>query len=952
MTSTGVNRPVNEKVKEQDVNNKLQLYGILTAFGNGKVPSNKQIDVALNSALASRPLASPSKKLSAEGQHLVTDLKNVIEQAKILLLTKNEGNLLQDFIWQTQLAGTGNASKPGAPIDRDTAKQHGNEALEGLRTLGTLIISNGQFRKLLNDATILFRDIAGDAAQKAANKVNPSEDELRQIDEPAEDNVWHENPDMSRGNIKNTLKNKYEKNKPFDRGDLQEARGDATQSAHPSGSRDPRDAAELAQRDQQTGGNSGVDAQDGARAGMESLKDRAKQNLPDEHLDRARDTRDRTRNYMKDKIPRERRDQAIFRLKKMVVEIQGHEDYQRAIDTLLRLAEEYSGHTKNLAQQSHGAVKGAHTDDSLQMAEADLKTLIERFANGTSLDDLFDSVNQIYRDADKDPELKGWFKKTDAYIRKCLKTQGYIMRDDATDEWNQLYDQGHYLLRDRYRNHTDRISDEFRFLAGQFDEDPHNRAFANALQKLFNDLGNDQNGKPTFKPHLIQDLTQVILPAFFTSVQYVPIPRLEYTDPMVDMVVENLVIESDNLTPNVLEFGSDNYWRWGRKTVSSKNKNKVMLSVSGVQMDLRDVSYYVHKKQGFPSVTDKGVMDIYMGGSGLTFKVDMETADNTDRQNFFKVNKVTVDIKNLKLKMKKSNHKLLFNLVKPILLKVMRPAIEKIVEKQIKDQINRVDGILYQVKREVDRAEADAKNNPDPQNLQNIYQRYVSAVNKQIMQGKEKKEDLKAKASDKKANVALTQHDSIFPQIQLPGGISTKATEYKDLARKGDKWESPIFGIGSAKETTNLPKVAAIRRKEHRVTQGGLRGENSTLRSHAGESTGQGYGNTGNFSSQVESSFNPSSTGYDGHSNYGTSNYDTGVTSNYGTSGYDTSATSNYGTSNYGNSGYSYDSSAAPKIAQSAVPNGATSTYTNGSPQGQGHTTLMGANNPVLTGSV
>jgi hypothetical protein len=40
MTSSGaVNAPVNEKLKEQDVNNKLQLYGIYSAFANGKVPS-------------------------------------------------------------------------------------------------------------------------------------------------------------------------------------------------------------------------------------------------------------------------------------------------------------------------------------------------------------------------------------------------------------------------------------------------------------------------------------------------------------------------------------------------------------------------------------------------------------------------------------------------------------------------------------------------------------------------------------------------------------------------------------------------------------------------------------------------------------------------------------------------------------------------------------------------
>lgn len=216
-----------------------------------------------------------------------------------------------------------------------------------------------------------------------------------------------------------------------------------------------------------------------------------------------------------------------------------------------------------------------------------IKVLMERFANHTSADDLVDAINDIYRDADRDPELKKWFRSLDSYVRKCLKEQGFIMTDQATQEWNQLYDRGQFLLRDRYRDHTNRVIDETKFFAYQFDEDPLNKRFADSMQKLFNDLGNDQNGKPTFKPHLVKDLTDVILPGFFESVRYVPIPRIEYSDPMIDAIVENLVIESDNLMPNVVEFGSDNYFRWGRKSIASKNKNKVMLSVSGIQMDLR-----------------------------------------------------------------------------------------------------------------------------------------------------------------------------------------------------------------------------------------------------------------------------------------------------------------------------------------------------------------------------
>lgn len=76
------------------------------------------------------------------------DVKEVVTQAKHLLLSKNDGNLLQDFIWQTQQFDPNAVSKPGAPVNKEQAQQHRNQALEGLRTLGTLIITNGQFRKL------------------------------------------------------------------------------------------------------------------------------------------------------------------------------------------------------------------------------------------------------------------------------------------------------------------------------------------------------------------------------------------------------------------------------------------------------------------------------------------------------------------------------------------------------------------------------------------------------------------------------------------------------------------------------------------------------------------------------------------------------------------------------------------------------------------------------------
>ena len=415
------------------------------------------------------------------------------------------------------------------------------------------------------------------------------------------------------------------------------------------------------------------------------------------------------------------------------------------------------------------------------------------------------------------------------------------MQDAANEEWNQLQEKGTFLLRERYRDHTNRVIDEFKFFGLQFDEDPQNKKFAATLQKLFNDLGNDQNGKPTFKPHLLKDLSQVIIPGTLENIRYVPVPRIEYSDPQVDAIIENLVIESDNLAPNSLEIGSDNNFKWGRKGEVSSNKNKVLISVSGVQMDLRDVSYYIKRKQGFPAITDTGVMDIFMGGSGFSFKIALETADKKDKSNahFFKINTVKVDIKSLSIKLKQSKHKLLFNVFRPLMFAILRPAIGKVLEKLIKDQTNTLDGKAYEIHKEAERALTAARN--DPENAPNLYKRYADAAQKTLTSKKAKAEET---AADKKANVAVTQNDSIFPQVKLPGGISTKATEYQSLAAKGDKWESPVFGIGSAAESTNLPKLAAVTRKPHSTAQGGVRGPNN-IPAPSSNTQGNSYPQTG-----------------------------------------------------------------------------------------------------------
>lgn len=167
----------------------------------------------------------------------------------------------------------------------------------------------------MSDATVLLRDIAGDAATKAAGKLNPSEEQLSQIDKPAEDNTWHEKPDLTK------MKSDFQSKMPMKKEDAKAAVQDAadTGAAQTDGTTTDKEAGK-----------------EGTKKGAAQLRQNLSSRFDENQKQKLRDYRERSNNYFKEKVPKERRDQVIFRLKKMIVEIQTHQDCTCRSRKLLR----------------------------------------------------------------------------------------------------------------------------------------------------------------------------------------------------------------------------------------------------------------------------------------------------------------------------------------------------------------------------------------------------------------------------------------------------------------------------------------------------------------------------------------------------------------------------------------------------------------------------------------
>ncbi|KAG9004988.1 hypothetical protein FRB90_010641 [Tulasnella sp. 427] len=436
-------------------------------------------------------------------------------------------------------------------------------------------------------------------------------------------------------------------------------------------------------------------------AGYNSVADR----VPDEHKDRANQHIERGKNFLRDEFPEDRRDQFIYRLKKVIVECQKHQDYVQALTWFLDTFESYIGHGKNLTSNTTGQASDVLNDPSLRQASTELRTLLERFANGRSMEGIEDASRALYEDAQKDEGLRNWFREFDDFIRKTLLEPGYVLSPQCSRRWDELTDSGRAYFTDKYKGHMDNLFDALSAWFKAWADDPLLNRFSSDWKRLTKDLLFDADGNLTFKPQLWGDIRRVILPAVIEKVGYIPIPRIEYTDNTLDLVIENLTLQGQNLFPNIISMEAHNFLQFSPyRAIEDKNHHNFTFTFSQVQADMRDVAFYFNKKNGFPKIKDSGLADVFLGGEGLTVTVQLASADSKDRSSVFHVKHVNVKLDSLKFSVRDSKHDLLYKTLKPLATGLVKKQISKAITDAITTGFEYIDEQLVQVRDSMDQA--------------------------------------------------------------------------------------------------------------------------------------------------------------------------------------------------------------------------------------------------------
>ncbi|KAL1405701.1 hypothetical protein Q8F55_007369 [Vanrija albida] len=878
-TSGSVNVHTDRRELEADINRKVDFFGVIEAFRDGKLPDNRQIESALDYAKGHSFV--DVNKLSEDGQELISDVRDIIGTMLEMVQRNNGDELVQEAIWESEGLG-------GLEIHPDTKgstkrekekkelKSDADEAGKHLRVLFTLFATNGEVRKLLKDLGLLGRDLFANAATKAADASRPSKEQMSHVDEAAEKNTWvspdgtktgpNQTPTLNANlpggghvdyNPKENLRDaqvrdgegntssagqvadayRQEKDKVKDAAD-QYAHGGSTSAGY-NGSGQGRgvtdsntayhknlpSAGELADGARQAEGQARATANDAERRGAGNVADDAvngrgglkaqfNKHVSKEDREKAERQYDNFKHdaqeLLEEEFHEERREQFIYRLKKVLHEVQQHQDYNDAMSWLLEAGHKYEARAERDIQNE---VKHSDaTGGAVQGVFSKFATILERFANGRSLEPTRKSIDNLYDDAKKDPELKQFWRDVDQYVNNVLLEPGYVLEDDAAREGKDLEKRAKsYFQTGKYKDNWDALWNNFVTFTKGFHEDPLNRQFADDWKRLTKHLAYDGQGKLAVKPHLWNDIRHQILPSLIRHIGYFPIPRAEYTDEKIDLVIENLILSGPNLFPNIVTIENHNYFKFSPfDSIKDKSHHRFRIGLSQIQADIRNLRFAFRKKKGFPKMSDSGIADVVIARNGISVDIEIETIENR-KDTVFKVRSVETSIDELSFKIRDAKHDLLYKFIKVVATGAIKKAISKGIEAGIRSGLEYLDGELVQIRAALD----ESKNDDEVTRTEAI---------KQLYKRKKAEAEKAADSVDVKANAAgahgkindgaaaggefhivAKKEESVLPDLVQDSkhSIVNKIDVAEKKAHSGKSWHSPAFSITPQKSSSS-----------------------------------------------------------------------------------------------------------------------------------------------------
>ncbi|KAJ5287014.1 hypothetical protein N7478_002700 [Penicillium angulare] len=181
--------------RQRQLHQKLHSYQMIRALSEGYMPSTEQTIANLRTLLSSDVLNLRNQDIGTYGRQLVRDARLWIETFIEFLKNKNDQDLLQEFLWRLSRSRVVlDSSRVSHHAAHVKARADTKAAYDSFRTIGSLLLTNADFRLFIDDIATVGRQVFSDTAaslsetsKKVAEEIKPTEQEQEALKGPGAD---------------------------------------------------------------------------------------------------------------------------------------------------------------------------------------------------------------------------------------------------------------------------------------------------------------------------------------------------------------------------------------------------------------------------------------------------------------------------------------------------------------------------------------------------------------------------------------------------------------------------------------------------------------------------------------------------------------------------------------------------------------------------------------------
>ncbi|KAL7752701.1 hypothetical protein RI367_001703 [Sorochytrium milnesiophthora] len=472
----------------------------------------------------------------------------------------------------------------------------------------------------------------------------------------------------------------------------------------PEGATDDKPASEKFESAAQTAtdvGKAKIQEWESGKPATEVAKDAAS-----EVADKADEVKENVKDVVKNfKLPEEQREDIIQRFRALMQELQKNDQFQGAVSDLVDVMTAFYHKTSTVVAAVDAEVvepvsNSKHADIAVQNA----KELLENFSNGAPLDPFIHAVEDLIHNIKNNDKVSEYLDDLKVFFLQALRSPTFVASTDMSSQTSKLLDTGRELVSSEVYDDLHRVAQEGDKFLDHLTNDSTTNQFGQDFKELMSELLLDENGKPTFKPELVNDFAKII-PVVMDKLQYFPIPRFD-SDESYDFIFDNLTF-SCLVAPRHVQVLTNTHF----DTVSENVVNTITFRISRVQASANNIVFYYNKKV-FPRMSDVGLADFTIGGDGIDIDMTIqpEVAEimhdikhkELPQTRVFKVLNVESTVHDLNMTLKRTHHSWMYKMLNPFVHTMVRKQIQEAINKGLKELIFKVEDAVNQMASKVD----------------------------------------------------------------------------------------------------------------------------------------------------------------------------------------------------------------------------------------------------------